>query len=82
MCIEPMPRKRQFSLRTLVIIVTVLCVALSLAFDGNPLIKKTILVVVFVNALGFIAAQIVTHVFGLPRDGSYSFEEDHPDDEK
>jgi len=65
-----MPQNRQFSLRFLMVIITVLCTVLFLAFNGSTLIHKVALVVLVVNGLGFFAAQIVTHVFGFPRDGS------------
>ena len=74
-----MSQGRQFSLRFLMITITVLCLALFLAVNRDSLVSKIVFVVLVVNALGFLAGLIVTHVFGLPRDGSYSFQEDDSD---
>ena len=74
--------KHQFSLRTSMIVITLLCAVFFLASKGSPLVKQITFVILAANLLGFFAALIVTDVFGLPRDGSYSFEEDDLDPEE
>ena len=71
-----MPQGRQFSLRFLMIVITVLCIGLFFAVNRNSLASKIALIVVVTNALGYLAGLVVTHVFGFPRDGSYRFEKD------
>lgn len=70
----------QFSLRTVFLGVTVLCVLLALFASSNEFVRLLAGCVIAVNVLGGIAGLLVTYVFKLPRDGGYSFQDESSDE--
>ena len=68
--------KLQFSLRSVLLAIAVTCVLLALLFSQNPLIRIIATCVIVANGLGLLAGLLVTHVLGLPRDGSYSYSDE------
>jgi hypothetical protein len=64
-------RALQFTLRGLMVSTTVLCVLSAIAWYCGPALLWAIVFLVFVaNLFGLLAGFIVTHLFGLPNDGS------------
>ncbi|MDA8564209.1 hypothetical protein N9L06_07150 [Mariniblastus sp.] len=61
----------QFSIRSLMVVTTILCLFLAMSLPQNQTLRLVATVIVATNVLGAIAAFFVTHVFGVPRDGGY-----------
>jgi hypothetical protein len=70
--------KKQFRLSSLLWIVTLVCAACALVVESNSFIQTIAGSVIAANILGAIVALIVTHGFGLPRDGSFRHEVEDP----
>jgi hypothetical protein len=81
---EPFPefvaekRPFQFSLRSLFVLTTIICIVLGLAFGMPEILVGVVILVIVVNFFGVLAGLTVTHVFRLPDDGSLF--KDEPDD--
>ena len=61
---------RQFNLTTLFLAVTAICALLALLFTSHPFVQIVAGAVIAANVLGAIAALVITHGLGFPRDGS------------
>ena len=61
----------QFNLRSLMVLTTIFCILLAAALPQNQPLRVAASVIIGANILSAIAAILVTHVFGLPRDGGY-----------
>ena len=61
----------QFSLRAILLTMTVLCALLALVVSSNHFVRLVAGCVIGANVLGFTGGLIVTHVFKMPRDGGY-----------
>ena len=66
-----MNNKSQFSLRTVLIFVTLLCVLLALTPSTSEFVKLVAGYIVAANVLGLAVGWLVTYVFKMPRDGGY-----------
>ena len=71
--------QRQFSLRTILLGMTLLCALLALVVSSNHFIRLLAGCVIGANALGFAGGLLVTHVFKMPRDGGYRHQDQPPD---
>ena len=61
---------RQFNLTALMLVVAAICAILALVFTSNPFVQIVAGAVIAANVLGAIAALVITHGLGFPRDGS------------
>jgi len=68
--------KLQFSLRSVLLAIAVVCTLLALLFSKNPLIRLVATCVIVTNGLGLLAGLFVTYVLRIPRDGSYSYSDE------
>lgn len=71
--------QNQFKLSSLLWIVTLVCAASALVVQSNPFIQTIAWSVIAANILGAFVALIVTHGFGMPRDGSLRRKPDDDD---
>lgn len=63
-------RRWQFTLRGLFVSLFVLCGLLAISHYAGAIVWYAVLYILVANALGLVVGWIVTHVFGLPNDGS------------
>jgi len=64
-------KKTQFSLRSVLLAIAVLCTLLALLFSQNAVVRLVAICVIAANSFGLIAGLFVTYVLGFPRDGHH-----------
>ena len=69
----------QIRLKTVLVLITLLSVVFAIIFADNKFVQTVAVSIIAANVLGAIAALVLTHVFKMPRDGSY-WREGHDDE--
>ena len=65
------PNQAHVSLQATLLGITLLCVLVALTVSSDHTVKLIVGWVVAANILGLIVGLLVTHLFGVPRDGGY-----------